>query len=320
MVRWTRKQLAIIVVLFFVAYLTNPSENSFWIFIRQKAASENLAEKGSSGKFAHPLKTLDTSLKGLLGLRQVPSRSRVLGIDLLVLTIVFYGSEPAFIGLFGIWFPLPKIISFIRNLRYHIFNLRAAVIHRLQAVNLLNNPYELLVTIMTLIYLCWNISPAFMRKHFVLSWYNIRQRRPWCIILAHFSYNSVFQLFRTLNSLYILIPLLFPLTGVFHFYFLCLFGILTSSLFSLASHYKSAQFYSSYSPNGIVYTLFTAGCLLFPQKLRLGILGIPVSPFEGLLFQILLDYLEGYFMGIQTDYAAKLGAALGGWLCTEVVL
>ncbi|EME32856.1 uncharacterized protein Gasu_02070 [Galdieria sulphuraria] len=320
MVRWNTSQILLVCSVLFLAYVTNPSESSFWTYIREKVGVESVGEKRNIRNIAQPLKWVDGILKSVFGLHRLPVRSRLKGIDLLIVTLLFYGNEPAFIGVFGIWIPLPRIISFLRNLRFHAWMLKATLFERVQAANLLWNPYELIVMLSTVFYLCWYLSPAFMRKHFTLSWHNIRQGRLWCIILCHLSQNSIFQLFRTLNSYYVLIPLLVRLIGLFHFYSLCLFGMLTASATTLTIHYKQAAIFSSSTPQGLTYTLFSAVCILFPQKFRLGILGFPISPFESFLLHIVMDFLEGMFNWTSNDFAAQLGGAVGAWLYTTVVL
>lgn len=97
-------------------------------------------------------------------MHRLPVRSRLKGIDLLVVTLLFYGNEPAFIGVFGTWIPLPRILSVLRNLRFHAWMLRTALFGKAQSFNLLRSPYELIVMLFTLSYLCWYLSPVFMRK------------------------------------------------------------------------------------------------------------------------------------------------------------
>ncbi|GJD05716.1 hypothetical protein Gasu2_01710 [Galdieria sulphuraria] len=193
MVRWNTSQILLVCSVLFLAYVTNPSESSFWTYIREKVGVESVGEKRNIRNIAQPLKWVDGILKSVFGLHRLPVRSRL--------------------KVFGIWIPLPRIISFLRNLRFHAWMLKATLFERVQAANLLWNPYELIVMLSTVFYLCWYLSPAFMRKHFTLSWHNIRQGRLWCIILCHLSQNSIFQLFRTLNSYYVLIPLLVRLIG-----------------------------------------------------------------------------------------------------------
>jgi len=293
---------------------------------------------GSIGNMVEPFKWLDNILKSVFGLHRLPVRSKLSGIDLLFFKILFYRSEPAFVGVFGVWIPLPRIISFLRNLRFHAWMLKTTLLDQIQALNLFWKPYELIVLLFTLFHLCWYLSPAFMsqvgrlcirsildqsfafHKHFTLSWYNIRQGRIWCILLSHLSQHSIFQLFRTLNCYYVLVPLLVRLIGLFHFYALCLFGMLTASATTLTIHYKQAATFGSPSPQGLTYTLFSAACILFPQKFRLGILGFPISPFEGFLLQIVMDVLEGMLNWTTNDFAANLGGAIGAWLYTNIVL
>lgn len=96
--------------------------------------------------------------------------------------------------------------------------------------------------------------------------------------------------------------------------------MLTASAVTLTVHYKQAPTFSSSNPQGLTYTLFSAACILFPQKFHLGILGFPVSPFESLLLQLVVDFLEGILNWTFNDYAAQLGGAIGAWLYTTVVL
>lgn len=253
-------------------------------------------------------------------------------VDCAVLTVVrsmgVRGGSWAFVGVLGMWLPMPEVgfggrgvLPAVRSLlRGHAVGgfdgIREAVLP--------DRPWEWLIALFALVGVVWLVFPDRAKCHLTLTWQNVRDKGFWwCMVFTHLSHGgSLLRLCRTIVSVNYLAPLLvergiLTLSGL---YGVVLTGSATSTALGMLVLARRYVFASRTVPRaaleingggGCVYALLVAACLSpagctpFPGGVR---------PFELLMLNVAFD---SFFLAGQkriADYTAHTGAALGSWL------
>ena len=296
--RRTRRSVFLLVLLAVLCVLLCPSHSSFAQHLDARATASSSA---LGNLVLSPLRAL-----GMSGERQAYR-------NLVFLSVASSGRD-SFLGVLGCWFPLGR------------WDPVASLADSVLSLSLLGDDEAfvdvwLSVATMVLFYALWQVSQTWtntMNRHAVISAWNLRSGRIWCVIGAAFSHEELWHLLRNVIMLLSVAPDLHTELGRKRFLLLYALGAHGAAAATLLWNEKlRGVSISSLGASGAIYALLGFETMLHPQKQHL-FAGFPLTAAQMLAVQLGLDLVLRASRGI--DVAAHLGGALTGALYLNYLL
>lgn len=324
---------------------SNPSPSSFRRYARRinqdsRRARVSCDDSSLCVYVARALEPANSQVKAFLArpFTSTDQSTLFFGLDCFLFSILYTQTVPprVFLGIANTWFPipLPPPIPIQETLRNAIHSVSKASLFPTGAPTLEDfesfrekllpeRPWEVLTVLFALTGAYTFLFAHDARRHFALSWHNLKHaRRWWCLILFHFSHgNSILRLSRTIAAFNYLAPLLLKrriltlsglygvvLTGGAVSGMLCLLVLVRRNV-NPSSQGVPRPAVDIYGGGGCVYALLVAACLSSAGSVPL--MG-GIRPFQLLMLNVAFDAI--FLAGDSADYTAHVGAALGSWI------
>ncbi|KAL3907833.1 MAG: hypothetical protein SGPRY_010033 [Prymnesium sp.] len=206
--------------------------------------------------------------------------------------------EQTFLGLCGLWIPLPSPHALCANLEMLASELTCGHERR-------GRPHEGFVLLCAASLLLWHLFPSVMRRHSVCSRRALSSGRVWTVLLSNLSHPGQLSLLHHLLLILQLGPVLLHAVGCHRLFSLLLSGCLAASSASilwngwLARRPASAH-EDPIGASGVGLALASANAALFPHSI-VSMYGIELSPAGVLVLSTLLDAVGWLAQGRTVD-------------------